>query len=78
MKISLWIEDGQEQIVLTGETDTERQLLAKFKDKAVMNIYEGAFYNCRGGWSRMNEFYAGHEAEPKSLIMVLDHAKTTE
>ena len=32
MKIALYIEDGREQIVLTPETDTERQILNKLHD----------------------------------------------
>jgi len=53
MKIALYIEDGLEQIVLTPETDTEKSILGKLHDGSRdLQIARGAFYACRGGWTR--------------------------
>lgn len=53
MKIALWIEDGLEQIVLTPETQTERDILKKMQDHdRSLHIYSGGFYECQGGWVR--------------------------
>jgi hypothetical protein len=51
MKTALVIMDGREQIVLTPETGTEKDLLGKLKDRKV-TIYRGQFYDCQGGWYR--------------------------
>lgn len=50
MKIALYIENGAQQIVLTPENDTEKQLLAKMHGKTNFSVYKGSFYNCAGGW----------------------------
>lgn len=53
MKIALYIENGLEQIVLTGESDLERSLLLKLSDTSrTMTIAHGSFYACQGGWVR--------------------------
>jgi hypothetical protein len=42
MKIALYIEDGLEQIVLTGENDAERSLLGKLYDESrELSVYKG-------------------------------------
>lgn len=68
MKIALYIEDGREQIVLTGETDTEKDILNNFKEKSVVRIYQGGFYPCAGGWTRHSDY-----PKAESLILVIDH-----
>jgi len=53
MKIALYIEDGLEQIVLTPQNVTEKNVLAKLHDGArEMSIHRGEFYHCQGGWLR--------------------------
>ncbi|HCT35101.1 MAG TPA: hypothetical protein DF966_18295 [Sulfitobacter sp.] len=53
MKIALYIEDGQEQIVLTPETDTEKGILGKLHDGSrEFDLKRGSFYACQGGWTR--------------------------
>lgn len=53
MKIALYIEDGLEQIVLTPETKTESDILAKLDaDDRTLSIKHGSFYECQGGWLR--------------------------
>lgn len=56
MKIALYIEDGLEQIVLTPDSETEKNILAKIHDGSrELTISRGAFYGCRGGWTRWKE-----------------------
>lgn len=53
MKIALYIEDGLEQIVLTPEGDTEKNILGKLHDGTrTLSIHKGQFYPCAGGWTR--------------------------
>lgn len=53
MKIALYIEDGREQIVLTPNGKTEKDILAKLHDRSrEMSIRRGSFYHCQGGWVR--------------------------
>jgi hypothetical protein len=70
MRIALYIEDGREQIVLTPETDTERQIVNKLHDgERELSIHKGEFYACQGGWTRHREVRFG---EPRDTIIVLD------
>lgn len=56
MKIALYIEDGLEQIVLTPDSATEKAILDKIHDGTrALTIERGAFYGCRGGWTRWKE-----------------------
>lgn len=56
MKIALYIEDGLEQIVLTPDSDTEKDILAKLHSHTrAVQIKRGTFYGCRGGWTRHGE-----------------------
>lgn len=66
MKIALYIDDGREQIVLTPETDTERNILARMHDGTrKTSFHKGGFYACLGGWTRLNN-------ETNSTIIVFD------
>jgi hypothetical protein len=85
VKIALYIEDGLEQIVLTPETDTEKGILGKLRDKdRQMSIYRGAFYDCNGGWKRWEKTYPqmpyvpGRGDEDSSTIIVLKPKPTEE
>lgn len=78
MKIAFYIEDGLEQIVLTPETDSEKNILSKIHDGTrSLDIQRGDFYACRGGWIRHGEWSSlGHvsttdQLNEKSTIIVL-------
>jgi hypothetical protein len=79
MKIALYIEDGVEQVVLTPQSSTEKAILAKLHDGSRnLQLYRGAFYGCRGGWTRWQEPPAagqfhrnGIENDDNSTILVL-------
>lgn len=54
MRISLYIEDGLEQIVLTPDGDTEKAILDKLHGGTrSIEIKKGSFFECRGGYVRM-------------------------
>ncbi len=56
MKTAIYIEDGVMQLVLTPQNDFERDALRSFGDGPTKTtIFEGAFYDCRGGWVRQTE-----------------------
>lgn len=77
MKIALYIEDGLEQIVLTPESDTEKNILGKLHDGTrSLSIKRGSFYGCQGGWVRQQREYRSwpgvpHESEDASTMIVL-------
>lgn len=82
MKTAIFIRDGKQQVVLTPETDFEKQSLDLFpKDqpnhmggerkeqpKGNVKFYRGEFYDCQGGFLR--------EGKGKDdLILVIDETK---
>lgn len=80
MKISLYIEDGLEQIVLTPESETEKGIIGKLSDGTrQLDIKKGSFFKCRGGWMRhgihsTGEDFYGHtkiEENDESTMIIL-------
>lgn len=72
MKTAIYIEDGVTQLVLTPENEFEENVVKSFSDKEFEAfIYEGAFYDCRGGWVRQKHFDPSHSSskDDKSLII---------
>lgn len=68
MKTAIYIEDGLCQLVITPETEFEKNALTTFQDKPLeANLYAGSFYRCAGGWARQNH---GPDKEDRSLILV--------
>lgn len=75
MKIALYIEDGLEQIVLTPETENEKNLLDNFHSGRTMEIKKGSFYECKGGYMRYGIYkehnaYAAISENDKSTMFV--------
>ena len=57
MKTAIYIEDGVVQLVITPTSDFEKDALKSFKGKPVKaEIYHGTFYDCRGGWTRQEDY----------------------
>jgi hypothetical protein len=55
MKTAIYIEDGVTQLVLTPENDFEKDVVSKIgQGEQEVNIYNGSFYECRGGWNRQS------------------------
>lgn len=71
MKTAIYIEDGVVQLVLTPESEFEKQTVASFADKPMSTqIFRGTFYDCRGGWTRQKKYFPeAHESEDQSIIL---------
>jgi hypothetical protein len=64
MKTAIYIENGVTQLVLTPESDWEKQALKAFaKETDTLKIYRGSFFRCQGGWNR-------YEVEGDDSIML--------
>lgn len=78
MKTAIYIEDGVVQLVITPESEFEKNALTTFNDKPLeAKLFAGSFYDCRGGWVRQAAFYPEHwngHADDKSLILVARNA----
>lgn len=82
MKTAIYVENGVVQLVLTPETDFEKscfKLVSGAPKQA--RIFDGTFYDCRGGWTRQTEFYGGESLygrnkTDESLIIRVDDAPT--
>lgn len=74
MKKAIYIEDGVVQLVITPESDFEKNALWSFSEKPMeAKIFSGSFYDCRGGWVRQtahfNRFEFGKNNGDQSLIL---------
>ena len=57
MKTAIYIEDGIVQLVVTPESDFEKNALTMFREKPLeAQLFAGSFYDCRGGWVRQNHY----------------------
>ena len=79
MKTAIYIEDGTVQLVLTPESSFEKNAIKSFADKPLsVQVFEGSFYDCRGGWAKQTEFnydaspYMVSENRDKSIILKID------
>lgn len=72
MKIALYIEEGLEQIVLTPQSPTEKDILRKMHDGTrSFELKRGSFYACRGGWVR-------NGSDDDSTMIVLQQVPAAE
>jgi hypothetical protein len=75
MKTAIYIEDGTVQLVITPESDFEKNALSTFEKKPLeAQIFSGTFYDCRGGWVRQKGYFGepyfqGSDNDDKSLIL---------
>ena len=80
MKTAIYIEDGTVQLVITPESDFEKNALKSFSEKPISaKIFSGSFYDCRGGWVRQSSFNRSFNSDvDQSLILrVTDDTKDT-
>lgn len=78
MKTAIYIEDGIVQLVITPESEFEKNAISTFTNKPIQaKLFEGSFYDCRGGWVRQNNYYPNRalygndwNSKDKSLILV--------
>lgn len=81
MKTAIYVEDGTVQLVITPETEFEKNSLATFREKPLnAKIFNGTFYDCRGGWVRQtalkhSSHYSQSRDEDNSLIIRADTAE---
>jgi hypothetical protein len=76
MKTAIYIEDGVVQLVLTPESEFEKNALSGFRDKPLdVKLFAGSFYDCRGGWVRQSRYseqresYGLNPTDDNSLIL---------
>jgi len=75
MKTAIYIEDGVVQLVITPETEFEKNALSSFREKELeTKIFTGSFYDCRGGWVKQSGYfgsphYQGSDNNDKSIIL---------
>lgn len=79
MKTAIYIEDGVVQLVITPESEFEKDALKAFEHKGEIEarIFSGSFYDCRGGWVRQNGYFepcspyeSRRDNNDRSLILV--------
>lgn len=83
MKTAIYIEDGVVQLVITPETDFEKNALRSFEAKPMdAQIFAGSFYDCRGGWTRQTGYYQSmhgvSDGNDRSLILRMSKPKDEE
>lgn len=74
MKTAIYIEDGTVQLVITPESEFEINALSTMRKKRLdAQIFDGAFYDCRGGWVRQKthygSMYGSNSSADNSLII---------
>jgi hypothetical protein len=84
MKTAIYIEDGTVQLVITPETEFEKDAMKTFGDGSLeAKMFRGAFYDCRGGWVRQKPQYPnlqcdGENDKDNSLILRMSKPRTPE
>ena len=76
MKVSFYMEDGLEQLVLTPQTEAEQKMLDRIHDGGrTLEIKRGSFFQCQGGWMRHKVYYEkspyGSDPSDQSTMIVL-------
>jgi len=84
MKTAIYIESGMLQLVITPESEFEKNAICMFAEDSrplgVMDgtkldavLFRGSFYDCRGGWARQASYsrnsYNNGDSEDRSLII---------
>jgi hypothetical protein len=80
MKTAIYVEDGLVQLVITPESEFEKNALSTMNNKPLdAKIFSGSFYDCRGGWVRQSNHYPSRtiygndwESKDNSLIIKVD------
>lgn len=86
MKTAIYIEDGTVQLVITPETQFEKNALTSFEQQPLeAKIFTGSFYDCRGGWVTQSSFnpeeshwYWRGDGQDRSLILRVGTKPKTE
>lgn len=81
MKTAIYIEDGVVQLVLTPTIKFEKDAINSLREKSLdVKIFNGSFYDCRGGWVRQNAitepmYFDGTNRDDQSLILTIREEK---
>ncbi len=87
MKTAIYIEDGTVQLVITPESEFEKNALSSFQEKPIdAKVFSGSFYDCRGGWIRQADHntygntygMSSPNKDDKSLILQIRDEKPKE
>lgn len=85
MKTAIYIEDGVTQLVLTPESEFEKNLISGMGERLDrVQVFQGTFYDCRGGWVRQTAVkmkassYEMTATEDASLILKVDSRPTAK
>lgn len=72
MKTAIYIEDGTIQLVLTPESEFEKNAMSSFDGaELTAKIFTGSFYDCRGGWVRQTSY---HNTSPYGAVDQSDNS----
>ena len=77
MKTAIYIEDGVVQLVITPESEFEKNAISTFREKPLeAKLFDGSFYDCRGGWIMQSAHYSHYQSyddnhKDKSLILTI-------
>ena len=52
MRVAIYLESGETQVILTPENDWEDDVCTALEDGKGLSIMRGQFYECHGGWFR--------------------------
>ena len=83
MKTAIYIEDGVVQLVITPESEFEKNALTSFESKPLsVKIFNGTFYDCQGGWARQKPIeresgymsYSDGSLHDKSIILRIEES----
>jgi len=76
MKTAIYIEDGIVQLVITPESEFEKNALSTMQGHPLdVQIFSGSFYDCRGGWVKQSGYYnsyvhsESHDNNDQSIIL---------
>jgi len=79
MKLALYMQHGTTEVIITPETDWEKDTLEKIPTGGKYTLYRGPFYECQGGWIRQGTgFGSGSPSRDESLIFRIDVEKEEE
>lgn len=71
MKVAVYIEGGVTQLVLTAESDWEKNAINSVdKGGQTLTVKRGQFYECQGGWHRQG-------GDDDSLILIVSERPTS-
>ncbi len=76
MKLALYVQHESTEIIITPETNWEKDTLEKIPTNGSYTLFRGAFYECQGGWIRQGTgFGAGSPPQDESLIFRINIEK---